>query len=126
MAREEIFFDEETILSQSANVARLYQKYLSIYAVELEAYDMLKIKVDEIYGKLMRHYRIEDDVEWKNQSAVSSQVKSDPKYVKAVTAMYQSEVVMKWLEKTLVNIKDLSHNIRNYLEAKKLLSGRDY
>lgn len=126
IALKEICFDEDRILEQSAGIAKLYQKYLSIYVTELENYNRLSVKVDEIFGQLMRHYTMDDDIAWKNQSALVSQVKSDAKYVKAVIARDTSEVQMKFIEKTLANIKDMSHNVRNYLEAKKLLTGRDY
>lgn len=126
IVQKEVSFTEEDILNQSTKIAVLYQKYLSIYTTVLATYNTIKIDLDEMFGILYRKYRIEDDVDWKNANAITSQIKCDPKYCTLLRECNRLEIILKFLEKTLSNIKDISHNMRNYLEAKKLLTGRDY
>ncbi len=123
---EIVGFDEEDILNQSLIVPRLYQRYLDIYVVELEKYRSLVSKKDKLYGELWRKVRVDGDVRWTTKEEILSQIRADKNYYALIVSMDKQEVVVKYLEKTLVNIKDMSYNIKNYIDVKKFITGRDY
>ena len=50
------------------------QKFYTQQKYEVEK---LKIELDELYGQLYKHYRIDDDIQWNTTKEIESQIYAD-------------------------------------------------
>lgn len=93
------------------------QKFYTQQKYEVEK---LKIELDELYGQLFKHYRIDDDVQWNTTKEIESQIFADPKYTALYRQLAEQKYYLDYIGETLANLKDMHYTIKNYLDYKKI------
>jgi len=126
IASKEVVFTEEDIANQCLIVPRLFQRYLDVYTVELEELKIMIAQKEKKHGKLYKYYKYEDDIKWTTREEINSQIRSNDEYYKILLKCEKQEVIVSFLNETIDNIKKMSFNMKNYIEIKKFLTGRDF
>lgn len=93
------------------------QKFYTQQKYEVEK---LKIELDELYGKLFKHYRIDDDIQWNTTKEIESQIYADKDYTTKYRQLAEQKYYLNYIEETLSNLKDMHYTIKNYLDYKKI------
>lgn len=110
------------VLDKSLEIPKIFQKYLSFYIRESTKCKTMKIELEQMYGKKIQE--IKKDVGYKlNVVETEGFVNSDEKYTQLRKDYVIQEAVCKFLEESIISIKNMSFNIKNYVELKIFLGG---
>ena len=121
--QKDIFLDKKNILQKSIDVPVLFNKYLQYYINELHLLkNQITIK-DRLYGELYDKFKFHYDYELKNKAEIDAYINKHPKYYEITLKINTLETQVKFLEKTIENVKNMNYNIKNYLELEKFLNG---
>lgn len=93
------------------------QKFYTQQKYEVEK---LKIELDELYGQLYKHYRIDDDIQWNTTKEIESQIYADKQYIAKNRELAEQKYYLNYIEETLSELKDMHYTIKNYLDYKKI------
>ena len=117
----------DNVSQKSLNYSSMYHFYISYYHKSLVKYNKLKIKRDEVYGKLYHAYKFENKAGGFDVGGTKSEmecyIKSDPDYINIATEFSQQECLVKYLELVLDDVKSLSFTLKNYIDFEKMRLG---
>lgn len=113
---------KENVLEKSLQVPKLYSKYLNIFIALFRRYKALIEEKDVLYKKLYHEYKYEFKYELKN-TEVNLYIKGDEKFMLKCSEINDVEHILKYFEKILENIKQISFNVKNFIDYTKFLNG---
>jgi hypothetical protein len=113
---------DDNVLGKTLEVPKIYQKYLSVFLRESIELKKLKADLDKCYGLKIRG--LKENIGYKlNAGETEGYVDSEEDYFLKRKEFFLQEAITKYLEDSIVNIKNLSFNISNYIALKKFLLG---
>lgn len=119
----EISFDERTAPSVLQKIPQKYQTFLDILSVELMELNALKAQKENLYGKIYIELKEKGRRELSGKHEFDAYINSNGTFHDLCVKIFKQEVIIRYLEETLSNIKSLSYNIKNYLDYKKFYAG---
>lgn len=119
---DDLQITDQNVLSKSLTVPNLFQKILSIFVRESLILKKMKADLDKEYGLKIKFYKETYDHKL-NVAETSGYIDSDEVYFKKKNEFLVQESICSYLEESMGNIKQLSFQIKNYIELKKFLLG---
>lgn len=114
--------DENAIVLMSKNMPSNFQLVLDIFINELKLFKKMQKDKEKKYSELYKEYK-----EKYNLSLTKDEIKtycnSNEEYYKICVDLDNQEVIVKYFEMTLDNIKRMSYDIKNWIEIKKFYAG---
>src|SRR5256885_1984112 len=114
-AGEDLSFTEKNALEKTLEVPQLFQKYLSMFLRESLILKKLKANLDKLYGERFRYYR-EDYSRELNKGEIEYFINSEEEYHKKNLEYQTQEAICKYLEDTTQKMKNLSFDLKNYVD----------
>jgi dGTP triphosphohydrolase len=120
----EIFnISDLNIIEKTRLLSKTLQNYIVIFIDELNELKEFKCQQERLYGQLYKYYKEDYKVELDSKHEYETYIYADEKYCKLCVEVNKQEIIVKFLEETIDNIKKMSYNIKNWLEIKKYLDG---
>jgi hypothetical protein len=121
---KKFIINDLNILTKTQTLSKTLQDYITIFVSEYETLKTLKTNQDHLYGQLYKHYKENYNVELESKHEYETYILGDEKYYNLTLELNKQEIIVKFLEETIDNIKKLSFNIKNWLEIKKYFEGQ--
>lgn len=112
---------DDNVLDKSLRVPHLYQKYLSYYIKESIALKKMKVELDEFYGKAIEEL-VKGPLKL-SKGEMDHFVEGNKEYCDKRRSYYFQEQCCVFLENSVQNVKNLSFNIKNFIDLKIFLQG---
>jgi len=119
----DLLITESNVLLKSIEIPQIYTFYLNHYRKTLKYYKELLVLKDKIYGELFHYYKYEFTHALDKKTDIEPYINSNEKFYKILIKVNNQEIYLKWLEKALDNIKQMSFNIKNFIDYKKFMNG---
>src|SRR5210317_1690339 len=97
LMEEEVKITDDNLLERSYRYPDTYMRYLAIFTNQLTELKSLEVRKKEMYGKLFKYYKYEDDRNWETKQEIESQIYSDKKYVDICVQYNEQEAMVKHL-----------------------------
>lgn len=120
--KDDFLITEQNALNKSLEVPNLYQKYLSYFLRESRVLKKQKVNLDKLYGEKFRHYR-EDYARDLNKGEIEYYINSDEEYHKLNLEYQLQESICAYLESVALKVKNLSFDIKNFIDLRIFLAG---
>lgn len=120
---KDLTLTKENVLLKNIEIPKLYSKYLDIFSILLKKYKSLFRKSEILYKNKYHYYKYDFKYDLKNKSEIDLYVEGDKDYIELKKQVDESELMLKYVEKTLNNINTMSYNIKNFIEYTKFLNG---
>jgi len=114
---------ELNILDKTRSLSKTLQNYITLLVSELDELKDIKQQREYLYGQLYKFYKEDYNRELESKHEYENYIYSNDKYNTLSIEVNRQEIIVKYLEETIDNIKKLSFNIKNWLEIKKYLEG---
>ena len=99
----------------------LIQKWTKYYTNQKYSVECEKIDLEEMYGKLYKEKKFNDDCDWGTASrGIDSQIKSDSNYCSRLRSLAAQQYYLDFISETLATLKQMHYTIKNYLDYKKI------
>ena len=118
--KDRLVLDEDRLYDSTMRMGTLYQDYLEVYISELADLKGIMLKMDKLYGHLYDKYKNSSDKSWTQKGEIESQIYSNDDYHMLRVKKAKQEVMVKFLEESLSNIKSFGFTIKNTIELKKM------
>ena len=118
----DLMINDENVLSKSLQIPHIYQKYLSVFIKESFILKKMKIELDIMYGDRFKYLR-EQNSRKLTQGDTECYIMSEESYQKKNLEYQFQELICRFLEEITQKIKNLSFDIKNYVELKIFLGG---
>jgi len=100
-----------------------YSKYLAVYLEELEVYKNLLADKEKLFGQLFHHFKFEVDFKLDTLREIEAKISSDDRFNALLKSINYQEKVIKFLEKSLENLKNIPFTVKNFIEIMKFKNG---
>jgi hypothetical protein len=118
------------ITDQILRIPQLYTEYLSLYTQQLRLLKRASMSVTMKYGELYHKYKFPNSNDGLNfqyhldtKTEIDIYINSNSEYVKLKSQVQFQELVVKFLEEVLDNLKKIRFDVKNYIELMKLQNG---
>jgi hypothetical protein len=118
---DDVLITDDNVVEKSRRVPHMYQKYLSIYIREAMELKKMKSELDEFYG--LAFGKLLTGPRKLNKGEIEYFINGDSEYGRRRRAMEFQEQVCLFLENSVQNVKNLSFNLKNYIDLKIYLQG---
>lgn len=118
--RDRLVLDEDRLYDATMKQGTLYQDYLEVFIHELTELKGLKLKMDKLHGTLYDKMKNGSDKSWDKKAEIESQIMANDEYHKLRVKHAKQEVIVKFLEESLSNIRNFGFTIKNTIEVKKM------
>lgn len=123
---EKLTFNEDNIAVQTMELASIHHKLIRLLSSMTKDKVSIETKLDEMYGALYKYYKFESEYRWETKGEIESQIYSDKKYSPIKEKLNQITVQITFVGKSLDSLKEISYQIKNYIEFQKLMNGVSY
>ena len=90
---------------------------------EVDILKSLQIKKDSLYAKFYKEYKEDYHRELDNKHEYNTYINTKSEYEKICIDVARQEIITKYLEETVDNIKKMNFSVKNWIELKKYLEG---
>jgi hypothetical protein len=115
--------NNDNLLSKSIEQISLHRKYLDLFITEYHCFKRLSLEFDKLYKERYHYYKFEQKYNLDSAKEIDSYTKGDDLIYNKSLELLNQEIVTKFLEKTIENIKNMGYAIKNNLEIQKFLGG---
>lgn len=126
MSKEDLEVTKENISDKSIKYSSIYHKYVKMkYHQDIE-FSKLKIEREKVYGDLFHAYKFENKsggYDLSTKTEIDIYVKKDPDFQKINLKYLKQEALLKFLEQTVENVKNMSYSFKNYVDIEKFQQG---
>jgi hypothetical protein len=105
---------------KSLKLSSLYSKYLGLYIQELKLLKTTSTEKDKLYGELYHKYKFKNDFQLDSAKEIDTYIRADDSFYNKCLEFQNQEIIVKYLEEVLQNIKNAGYAIKNHLEFVKL------
>ena len=121
---KDILFEEEYAQQKLVELPKLQQHYLDIATLMAMNLKKKQLEVDRTFARKFKYFKFDDNLSWDgNKGQIEIQVRGDKEYQDKLRSFYQLEVMLKHVESTISNLKQLHFTIKTYLEFRKFQTG---
>lgn len=121
--KEELNITADNIMDKSLKISHYYQKYLNIYLKYIDKCKNFFIERDRIYSILYNFYSKNFKYKLSTKGEIESYIFGNKNYIDISRSCNTFDNFVKFLEKTLDNIKNSNFSIKNYIEYRKFING---
>ena len=107
----------------SINIPHVNAKYLRFLHDEAIKYNELKSEWDKLYREKYNYYRYDYTIVFSNKAECDIFINGDDEIIELKRKLDNSKIIMNHLEGIIKMIGQLSFNIRNSIELKKMKNG---
>lgn len=123
MSEKRVQYTEDNMQTKLREIPLLYQEFLRYQSVQLKEKIDLDLQLEEIFGERFKYYKFDDSYNWGSKTEIESRVYCDKLYIDKKRECEQQNIVIKYIEETLANIKSMGYSIRNEIEYLKYQAG---
>lgn len=120
MLDESLKLNDDNMSEKSLEIPLLYHKYLDIYSKELRRLKKLHIDKKKLFGTLYEQIKHHGNISWDTKAEIESQIYRDTSYYQLCVEYNEAETMVNQLELCLKNIQNMSFQIKNFVEYRKL------
>lgn len=102
---------------------KLTYKYKKLFVKQYGLVKYLKGELESCFGELFEFYKFNYKYKLDTIKEIESFIKQDKKYVAKLNTFNEQEAHLKYLEGIIEAIKQLSYNIKSYIEWRKFTEG---
>jgi hypothetical protein len=117
---EELKINEKNLEQKSMAIPLIYHQYLDIYSKELRHLRKLELEKKKEYAISYEKVKHKSNVSWETKTEIESQVYNDPSFYSKCVEYNEQETMVNQLELSLKNIQNMSYQIKNIIEWRKL------
>lgn len=121
-ATEDLSITEQNALEKTLEVPQLFQRYLSLFLRESLILKKMRVNLDKLYGQRFRYYR-EDYGRELRAGEIEHFINSEEEYHKKNLEYQTQEAICKYLEDTTQKMKNLSFDLKNFIDLRSFLGG---
>ena len=110
---------DDNISAKSMELPLLYHEYLDTYSKELRILRKLEVDKKKMFGDLYDKIK-HGNVMWDTKAEVETQIWRDPGFYKLCVEYNEQDTIVQQLELCLKNIQNISFQIKNLIEYRKL------
>lgn len=114
---------EQNVMSKNFEMISFYQRYLDIYLKEVKILQRLSNDFDELKAKKHHYYKFSYQYKLSSLTEIETACNGDKEIILLSQKMNEQENYVKFLERSLNSIKDISYVVKNFLEYKKIMMG---
>jgi hypothetical protein len=108
---------------KSASLSTLYFYCIDIYSDEFKIYKDMKVESENTYGKLYKKYAYANNIQLKTKNEIDAHIWSDEEYFEHMKKLNHQESVVRFLEETIIMVKQIGFTIKNMIEIQRVKSG---
>jgi len=124
LADKDLEINQDNVLEKSLKSPYVYHKYLDVFINETRIYKTLESNRLEMYSKLYKKYKYENDHQADSKAEVEVFINSDNEYLLLKHKTDMQQTILTYLELLLDCIgKTMGYGIKNFIDFKKFLSG---
>jgi hypothetical protein len=112
--------DEDNIEKKILDNPLTYHQYLDLYCNELRILSKLELDKKVMFGKLYEKIKFHGNVSWDTKAEIESQIYRNAEFYALHVRCNEQSVMVKQLEKSLENIKNISFQIKNKIMYRQL------
>lgn len=116
-------WNHENMQIKLIELAKLYQTHCGILCSEKKEQMKLQIDLEEIYGELYKTYKFESTYRWDTKGEIESQIFADKKYINIKKLLNDKIVIVEYISQTIDNIKNVSYQIKSYMDWERFKAG---
>jgi hypothetical protein len=111
---------EDNLEKKSMEIPLLYHQYLDIYSKELRLLKKLELDKKKEYAISYEKVKHKSNISWDTKSEIEAQVYNEQSFYTKCVEYNEQETMVNQLELCLKNIQNMSYQIKNLIEWKKL------
>jgi hypothetical protein len=120
---DKLTFNEENIGLKTMELASIHHKLIRLLSSMTKDKTAIEGKLDEMYGTLYKFYKFESEYRWETKGEIESQIFSDKRYSTIKERANLITVQITFVGKSLDSLKEISYQIKNYIDFQKLMNG---
>lgn len=121
--KSDLSINESNVLLKTIEIPKLFIRYSELFVKQMEHYKLLLLSKDKLYGELYEKYKYKGQYNLSTKGEVEAFVYSDEEWISLNKECIKQECITKFLENVLSDVKQLSFNLKNFIEYKKYLEG---
>ena len=120
---EDLKITEDNVLQKNLKLSNMYNHYLKIYIHEIKILKSIASSKNLKYKEKYHFYKFDCQFKLTSNKEIETYVEGDEEINKLNVRIQNQEIIVKYLEEVLDNIKSTGYRIKNHIELYKLQHG---